>query len=396
MPLSRRSFGLALALAPATALGQRVFEGESLDEGLLRLAGGCMLAGSRAPQLHPTLGALFQRRMLAGAILSGENFRNRPMLEAAVRAVRTATPEGTPPALIAADQEGGVVSHLTPVLPRMPSITSLGRIDDTALTARFGAAMAAQLRGLGVNFDLAPVLDVRTNPANMVVHMRTFGSRPEVAARHARPLVSGMLDGGVLACAKHFPGHGDTATDSHAGLPRVAHDLARLEAVELQPFRAVIDLVPAVMLAHVVYAGVDAGRPATLSHAIATDLLRERLGFRGVAVSDDLEMAAIRRHWGVPTGAVRAMEAGCDLLIIAHTPGYLLESMRQIARRCVDDRAFRTRVEQANGRVTAMRERLRTLAPTGAAVSSAEVIREVARRAPEAGRRASNDPTLRR
>jgi beta-N-acetylhexosaminidase len=391
MLLPRRSFVAALSLCPGVALAQRVFEGETLDEGLLRLAGSCMLAGSRAPQLHPTLGALLQRRMLAGTILSGENFRNRAMLDAAVRAVRAFTPEGSPPALVAADQEGGVVSHLTPVLPRMPSITSLGRIDDPALTGRFGAAMAAQLRGVGVNLDLAPVLDVRTNPANMVVHMRTFGARPEVAARHARPLVTGLLDGGVLACAKHFPGHGDTATDSHAGLPRVAHDLARLEAVELVPFRAVIDVVPSVMLAHVVYAGVDAGRPATLSHAIATDLLRERLGFRGVAVSDDLEMAAIRRNWGVPTGAVRAMEAGCDLLIIAHTPGYLLESMRAIARRCVDDRAFRARVEQAAERVGALRERLRTLAPTGAAVSAGAVIREVARRAPERAR--AVDPT---
>jgi beta-N-acetylhexosaminidase len=392
MPLSRRAFLTSLALLPRAARAQAPFAGEGLDEGLLRLAGSCMMAGSRAPQLHPTLAALLQRRMLAGTIISRENFRNRAMIEATVRAVHASTPEGVAPALIAADQEGGVVSHLTPVLPRMPSITSLGRIDDPALTGRFGAAMAAQLRGVGVNFDLAPVLDVRTNPANMVVHMRTFGSRPEVAARHARPLVTSMLDAGVLACAKHFPGHGDTATDSHAGLPRVAHDLARLEAVELLPFRAVIDVVPAVMLAHVVYTGVDAGRPATLSHAIATDLLRERLGFRGVAVSDDLEMAAIRRNWGVPTGAVYAMEAGCDLLLIAHTPGYLLESMRAIARRCVGDQAFRARVERASERVGALRERLRTLAPTGAAVSSYEVIREVARRAPEAARRA-RDPT---
>jgi beta-N-acetylhexosaminidase len=396
MRFSRRSFVASFVLAPTATWGQRPFEGEPLDEGLLRLAGGCMLAGSRAPQLHPTLMALFQRRMLAGTLLSGENFHNRAMLDAAVRAVHTATPEDTPPALVAADQEGGVVSHLTPVLPRMPSLTALGRIDDPALTERFGAAMAAQLRSVGVNFNLAPVLDVRTNPANMVVHMRTFGASPELAARHARPLVSAMLDGGVLACAKHFPGHGDTATDSHAGLPRVAHDLARLEAVELQPFRAVIDLVPAVMLAHVVYTGVDAAHPATLSRAIATGILRERLGFRGVAVSDDLEMAAIRRHWGVPTGAMRALEAGCDLLIIAHTPGYLLESMRQIARRCSEDRAFLARVEQANERVTALRERLRTMTPTGAEVSPYAVIREVARRAPGASRHTAVDPTLRR
>ncbi len=396
MSLSRRALLASLAALPATTLAQTrdPFAGDGLDEGLVRLAGRCVLAGSRAPQLHPTLAALVARSCLGGVLVSGENFRNAAMLDATLEGVRARTPEGDPPVLLAADQEGGIVSHLSPVLLRMPSITSLGDIDDTALTERWGRAMGSMLRRVGVNLDLAPVLDVRTNRANMVVHMRTFSSRPEVAARHARPAVTSMLEAGVLPCAKHFPGHGDTAVDSHHGLPRVAHDLARLEAVELTPFRAVADLVPAIMLAHVVYAGVDPARPATLSRPIAHGLLRERLGFRGVAISDDLEMAAIRRGWGVPQGAVRAMEAGCDLLCIAHTPPVMLESIRAMAREARDNPNFRARLEEAAGRVWTMRERLREVTRSVVNESASGVIREVSRRLATRGARGpARDPT---
>ena len=397
MPLTRRTFIASLAAASHASIALAQGAQGPVDAGLFALAGSCILAGSRAPMLHPTLASMLGRGALAGVIIAAENSRNRAELNAIVQAIRTRTPADAPPALIAADQEGGAVSHLSPTLPRMPSEAQLGLIDDTALTERWGAAMGAELRRAGVNLDLAPVLDVRTNPRNMVVHLRVFGSRPEVVARHARPVISGLLGAGVLACAKHFPGHGDTAVDSHYGLPRVAHDIARLESVELVPFREVIALTPAVMLAHVVYSGVDAERPATLSRAIAHGILRERMSFEGVAISDDLEMSAIRARWGVTQGAMRSMEAGCDLLLIAHTPALAIETARAMARRAADDTAFRTRLEEASRRVRAMRERAREAPREGAVTdTSAHVLREVARREIAAGRRSpqqGRDPT---
>lgn len=397
MTLSRRTFLAALATSSTATIALAQGRQAPVDESLFALAGSCILAGSRAPLLHPTLASMLGRGALAGVIIAAENARNRAELRANVEAIQGRTPAGAPPFFIAADQEGGAVSHLSPTLPRMPSVSELGRIDDTALTERWGAAMGRELRRVGVNFDLAPVLDVRTNPRNMVVHMRTFGTRPDVVARHARPVISGLLGAGILACAKHFPGHGDTAVDSHQGLPRVAHDIARLEAVELVPFREVMNLTPAVMLAHVVYSGVDAERPATLSRAIAHGVLRERLGFQGVAISDDLEMSAIRARWGVTAGAMRSMEAGCDLLLIAHTPGLALETARNMARRAADDAPFRARLEEAAGRVRAMRARIGQAIPEGAVTDdAAHVIREVARRGLSLGRRAPTralDPT---
>ncbi len=397
MTLSRRAFFASLAASSGAAVAHAQTREAPVDEGLFQLAGRCILAGSRAPQLHPTLAQMLERNALGGVLVAGENARTSASLRALVDGVRVRTPAGDPPVLIAADQEGGTVSHLSPVLPRMPSVHELGAIDDTALTTRWGAAMGADLRRVGVNFDLAPVLDVRTNPRNMVVHMRTFGERVDVVTRHARPVLEGLLGAGVLACVKHFPGHGDTAVDSHYGLPRVAHTMARLDAVELVPFRAVMNLTPAVMLAHVVYAGVDAERPASLSRAIAHGLLRERMNFTGAAVTDDLEMSAIRSHWGVSAGAVMAMEAGCDLLTIAHSPHIAMETARIMARRASQNRAFRTRLEEAAGRVHALRTQLTRPVPSNAVQATVwDVLREVGHLTRARDRRAARnavDPT---
>ncbi len=367
---------------------------------LLRLAGRCVLAGWRGPRLPPTLAARIAEGALGGVLIARENLAGPGSLTRLAASVQALVPAGTSPVLVAADQEGGPVSHLSPYLPAMPSQAVLGGIDDVALTTRVAAALGHGLRDAGVNFNLAPVLDVRTNRANTVVLGRVFGNEPAVVARHGVAFVGGLRDAGVLCCAKHFPGHGDTREDSHAALPRVVHGVERLAAVEMVPFAAVAATVPAVMMAHVVYAGVEAGMPASLSRAHATGLLRERLGFRGVAVTDDLEMAAIRVRWGVAAGAVRAMRAGCDLLTVAHSVGVVGEVVRLLARTAVEDESFRARLEEAAGRVDAMRA---GLAGAGLPVRAPRepvpaLLREVQARAAARGRvqRTVRDPTLRR
>lgn len=367
---------------------------------LLRLAGRCVLAGWRGPQMPSALAARIAEGALGGVLVARENLAGPGSLARLAAAVQALVPAGTSPVLVAADQEGGVVSHLSPYLPVMPSQAVLGAIDDVALTARVAAALGRGLREAGINFNLAPVLDVRTNRANTVVLGRVFGNEPAVVARHGVAFVGGLTDAGVLCCAKHFPGHGDTQGDSHAGLPRVAHGAERLAAVEMVPFAAVATTVPAVMLAHVVYAGVEASMPASLSRAHATGLLRDRLGFRGVAVTDDLEMRAIRLRWGVVEGALRAMRAGCDLLTVAHSVGLAGEVVRLLARTAAVDDAFRARLQEAAGRVDAMRA---GLAGAGLPVRAqpepvAALLQEVQSRAAARGsaQRRERDPTLRR
>jgi beta-N-acetylhexosaminidase len=189
----------------------------------------------------------------------------------------------------------------------------LERVRDAART------LARGVRALGFNQDYAPVLDVDTNPDNPVIGDRSFSRDPQAVAERGAAFIQAMQAEGVAACGKHFPGHGDTQTDSHLELPRLEHDLARLEAVELPPFvEAVKAEVASIMTAHVLFPALDPEHPATLSEKVVGPLLRERLGFEGVIVSDDLEMKAVADNYAIEDSAVRAIRAGCDQLLICH------------------------------------------------------------------------------
>ena len=216
--------------------------------------------------------------------------------------------------LIAIDEEGGDVTRLE--VDRgssFPGNLALGAVDDVELTERVAAAIGAELALAGVNTNLAPVADANTNPENPIVGVRAFGSDPELVARHVAASVRGLQGAGVAACAKHFPGHGDTRGDSHVELPTVAGDL---EAA-LLPFRAAIAAgVRCVMPGHLLVPALDPEAPASLSRSIVTGLLREELGFAGCVITDALEMKAVSATVGIEESAVRALEAGADGLCL--------------------------------------------------------------------------------
>ena len=218
--------------------------------------------------------------------------------------------------LIAVDEEGGDVTRLEATEgSSFPGNLALGAVDDVALTRRVSAAIGGELAAVGVNFDLAPVADVIVDPANPIVGVRSFGSDPELVARHVAAFVEGVQSVGVAACAKHFPGHGESVADSHLELPIVETDRETLEARALPPFRAAVDAgVRAVMTAHVRFAALD-DEPATLS-AKVIGLLRSELGFEGLVITDALEMRAISAAVGLEQGAVRALTAGADALCL--------------------------------------------------------------------------------
>jgi beta-N-acetylhexosaminidase len=221
------------------------------------------------------------------------------------------------PAWIGIDQEGGRVARLRSPFTEWPPMAVLGRSDDTRLAARFAKALAAELSAVGVTLDYAPVLDIHTNPRNPVIGDRALAERPEAVARLGRTIIEQLQRAGVAACGKHFPGHGDTATDSHEELPIVEHPPDRLRAVEFVPFKAAIEAnVAFIMTAHVRVTTIDDERPATLSRKIVYDILREELGFEGVILSDDLEMKSISNTYSPGEAAVAAIAAGCDALLV--------------------------------------------------------------------------------
>jgi beta-N-acetylhexosaminidase len=274
-----------------------------------RLAAACLLPSFPGPDVPDWV----LRRLeggLGGITLFADNIRSPEQLAALTTRLR-----GTGEILLALDEEGGDVTRLEAAGgSSYPGHLALGVVDDAELTRDVASAIAARLAAVGVNMNFAPVADVNEDPRNPVIGVRSFGSDPELVARHVAAFVEGTQRHGVAACAKHFPGHGNTAVDSHLALPVVEGDLD----VALLPFRAAIASgVQAVMAGHLVVPALDS-EPATVSRRILTRLLREELGFEGLVVTDALEMRALSGAVGVEHGAVRALAAGADALCVGH------------------------------------------------------------------------------
>lgn len=313
--------------------------------------------GTRAPaELVAQLAAgrygatiLFKRNLALATGADGVD--DLTELRALLAELHQVAPDGSP-ALVAVDQEGGRVQRVKAPGTVWPPMHALAAHAEE-VAEDVGLAMGRELRALGFDIDFAPVLDIHTNPANPIIGDRAFGTEPEPTAARALAYARGLARAGLLGCGKHFPGHGDTSTDSHLELPRIDHDWARLEAVELVPFaRAAAAGLPMIMTAHVVFAALDASGPATLSPAVITGLLRERLGYRGVVVSDDLDMKAISDPAAAAVGAIRA---GCDVLLLCKDPAIQVAAEAALVRECERDSAFRARVGEAAARVRAMK-----------------------------------------
>lgn len=224
---------------------------------------------------------------------------------------------GDLPLWIGVDQEGGRVARMKRPLTEWPPMAALGRANDEALAGRFGAALARELSAVGVSIDFAPVLDVLTSASNPAIGDRSIDGRPEVVARLGAAVVRALQDGGVAACGKHFPGHGDTTVDSHLDLPIVEHSPERLREIDFAPFRAAIAAgVTGVMTGHLLVPAFDEANPATLSRRIVTGLLREELGFGGLVFTDDLDMKAISGRVTREQAVVSAVSAGCDAVLL--------------------------------------------------------------------------------
>lgn len=225
------------------------------------------------------------------------------------------------PALIIIDQEGGMVTRLPQDAVNVPCAMALAATGDPENARRASEITIRQLRGLGANFNMAPVLDVNNNPQNPVIGIRSFGDDPQLVAAFGRAALEPYAGSGILCCGKHFPGHGDTAVDSHLGIPRVDKTEEELEKLELIPFRRAAEAgIPAIMISHVLFPKIEKEEiPCTMSRRIVTGLLKEKMGYQGLILTDCMEMGAIRDYYGTPQGTVAAIQAGVDLAEISST-----------------------------------------------------------------------------
>lgn len=225
------------------------------------------------------------------------------------------------PLFIGIDMEGGRVHRLKAPFTVWPAVKKLGDIDAPTVSFHFANRMGQELKSVGINLDFAPCVDVFTNSANTVIGDRSLSSDPEIVAKHASALVRGYIKSGVLTCAKHFPGHGNTIVDSHEDLPIENSDLERLEQIELIPFRRTIKArVDMIMTSHIKFPKIDPEWPATLSEIFVKKMIREELRYRGLIITDDLGMKAMTKHYGIDEVPVRALQAGVDMLLYCNDP----------------------------------------------------------------------------
>jgi beta-N-acetylhexosaminidase len=293
--------------------------------------GQLLFAGFEGLELPEDLADLISAGRVGGVVLFARNVGDPEQVRSLNAALHACSPDRAP-LLIAIDQEGGRIQRLRDPWTQWPPMQRLGEADDSELTAAVARALAVELSDLGIGLDFAPCVDVDTNPANPVIGDRSFGREPTRVAAHAAHFIRAMQDAGVASCAKHFPGHGDTACDSHIELPRLDHDLARLRAVELPPFAAAVEAgVASIMTAHVMFPALDAKRPATLSPDVMA-ILREEFEYDGLVFSDDLEMKAIADHYSPKAMVDGCLEAGVDSLLVCKDPGLREEVLLRLER----------------------------------------------------------------
>lgn len=327
----------------------------SLEEKL----GQMLMIGFDGPMLTESDQEFITRYHIGNVILMGRNVPDPLQTQALTAHLQQIAAARHCPigCLIAIDQEGGVVTRLVKGATVFPGNMALGATPcakSEEYAGQAATAMAKEMLALGINMNLAPVLDINNNPLNPGIGVRSYGESAELVTRLGVAAVRGYQESGVVATAKHCPGKGDIAIDSHLDLPTVSHPLERLEQVEFLPFVAAIQAgVDAVMTSHVVYPAVEPmhGVPGTLSHRVLTGLIKERFGFRGIIITDDLYMGAITKTCSSEEATVRAIEAGADIALLCHYRDRQVTAVQALYEAVESGRISRERVDESVNRI---------------------------------------------
>lgn len=285
-----------------------------------QLAGQRLMVGFKGKALDDDLRFLIMELHVGGLILFKRNLSDSPQVSELCRGAQACAAEsGNPPLMIAIDQEGGPVARLGPPFTVFPGNRAVGEARSEKDAREFGTITAQELKSVGITMNLAPVLDVAPQGLDSVMADRVFGHEPELVAHLGKVVIEALQNNGIPATAKHFPGIGRTTVDSHVDLPYLDVELKLLDSTDLVPFRAAVGSgVEAVMLSHVVYRDLDPEWPASLSSIIARDLLRQDMGFKGITMTDDLDMGAIAGHFDIQTAVGRISGAEIDIALICH------------------------------------------------------------------------------
>lgn len=290
-------------------------KGMTLDEKI----GQIFIVGLDGYTVNDNTRKMIEDYHVGGFILFSDNVEDSNQLLTLINSLKSTNAKNKIPLFISVDQEGGRVNRMPSELKKFPSNRIIGNVNNKEFSYKIGSIIAEEIGSFGFNMDFAPVLDINSNPKNPVIGDRSFGTDAEIVSNLGIQTMKGIQSGSVIPVVKHFPGHGDTAVDSHIGLPTVNKDLKQLKSFELVPFQeAIKNGADVVMIAHILLNKIDPQNPASLSETVITDILRNQLNFQGVVITDDITMGAVTKNLSIDSGAIKAVNAGSNIVLVCH------------------------------------------------------------------------------
>lgn len=348
--LNRKQFSAFLAriLSPEQFVPERV---NVSDMTLNEKIGQMVIAGLDGTSLNTSDKRLLKDYHVGGFIYYADNLESQQQTLNFVNDVKAANQNNKLPLFISVDQEGGRVARL-PGVKTTPTNKAIGERKDPSYAYSIGQTLGRQLDSMGFNLNYAPVLDVNSNPNNPVIGDRSYGDNAAIVSKMGIQTMKGIQSQNIIPVVKHFPGHGDTSVDSHIALPTVDKSLSQLEDLELVPFKKAIDNgAEVVMVAHILMEKIDSAFPASMSEKVINGILRDQLDFNGVVMSDDMTMGAIANNYGVGESAVKSVQAGSDIVLVAHGNQNVIDAIKAIKEAVEDGRISEKRISQSVQRI---------------------------------------------
>ncbi len=309
---------------PVNTTEESVQESDNFKEQLLGMSldekiGQLVIVGLDGYTTDEHARQMIEEYNVGGFILFKSNIKSSHQMLELLNSLKSINQANKVPLFLSVDEEGGRVSRLPGEFLKIPSNKIIGKLNNSSVSYKVGSIIGEELKAFGMNMNFAPVLDINSNPKNPVIGDRSFGTGPDLVSKLGVQTMQGLQSQNIIPVIKHFPGHGDTSTDSHVGLPRVNNDLKRLRSFELRPFADAIENgAEAVMVAHILLPKIDPENPASFSKTIISDILRRDMEFDGVVITDDFTMGAIVKNYNIGQAAVKSILAGSDIVLVCH------------------------------------------------------------------------------
>lgn len=333
---------------------KNILDSMSLDEKI----GQLVISGFDGYELDNTTKNLIKEDYIGGVILFSRNIKDSSQLLNLTNSLKEANKNNEIPLFISVDEEGGDVSRLPKDIPPLPSNEIIGNKDSISYTENIATALSKELNSFGFNMNYAPVLDINSNSKNPVIGNRSYGNNPSIVSKHGLVTMNILKENNIIPVVKHFPGHGDTSVDSHLALPIVEHDIERLMSFELIPFKEAINNgSDVVMVSHILLPKIDKDNPSSLSNEVINNILRKKLNFNGVVITDDLTMGAILENFNIGNAAVKALNAGNDLLLICHNYENVKIALNAIKTAVKNGILTEKRIDESLYRILSLKEK---------------------------------------